>query len=52
MENRRLDTSENEALTGLARMGADAFGYKAELRVDRHLPQLLRLRVSQLNNCT
>jgi AhpD family alkylhydroperoxidase len=36
----------------LARMGADAFGYTADLRIDRHLAQLLRLRVSQLNNCT
>jgi AhpD family alkylhydroperoxidase len=50
--NRRLDASENEALIGLARMGADAFGYKADLRIDRGLAQLLRLRVSQLNNCT
>jgi AhpD family alkylhydroperoxidase len=33
-------------------MGADAFGYRAELRIDRGLAQLLRLRVSQLNNCT
>jgi hypothetical protein len=45
---RRLDASENEALIGMARAGADAFGYTAELRIDRHLAQLLRLRVSQL----
>jgi AhpD family alkylhydroperoxidase len=51
VENRRLDASENEALIGMARMGADAFGYKADLRIDRQLAQLLRLRVSQLNNC-
>jgi AhpD family alkylhydroperoxidase len=50
--NRRLDASENEALIGMARVGADAFGYTAELRIDRHLAQLLRLRVSQLNNCS
>jgi AhpD family alkylhydroperoxidase len=50
--NRRLDASENEALIGMARMGADAFGYRADLRIDRHLAELLRLRVSQLNNCT
>jgi AhpD family alkylhydroperoxidase len=50
--NRRLDASGNEALIGIARMGADAFGYKADLRIDRGLAQLLRLRVSQLNNCT
>src|ERR671917_2424957 len=52
MVNRRLDASENEALIGMARMGAEAFGYTAELRIDRGLAQLLRLRVSQLNNCT
>jgi AhpD family alkylhydroperoxidase len=50
--NRRLEASENEALIGMARMGADAFGYRADLRIDRHLAELLRLRVSQLNNCT
>lgn len=52
MANRRLDASQNAALTGLARMGADAFGYTAQLRIDRGLAELLRLRVSQLNNCT
>jgi AhpD family alkylhydroperoxidase len=52
VENRRLDASENEALVAIARMGADAFGYTADLRIDRQLAQLLRLRVSQLNNCT
>ena len=50
--NRRLDASENEALMAMARLGADAFGYTADLRIDRGLAQLLRLRVSQLNNCT
>ena len=49
---RRLDAGENEVLMRMARMGADAFGYTAELRIDRGLAQLLRLRVSQLNNCT
>src|SRR5215470_5754710 len=52
VEKRRLDASENDALIGIARMGADAFGYTADLRIDRQLAQLLRLRVSQLNNCT
>ena len=33
----------NEALTGMARMGADAFGYTADLLIDRGLAQLLRL---------
>lgn len=50
--HRRADSSANEDLTKLARYGADAFGYKARLRVDRRLAQLLRLRVSQINNCT
>src|SRR5262245_45221094 len=51
VENRRLDASGSEALIGMARLGADAFGYTAELRIDRRLAELLRLRVSQLNNC-
>ena len=46
--NRRADSSANEDLTQLARHGADAFGYKANLRIDRKLAQLLRLRVSQI----
>jgi AhpD family alkylhydroperoxidase len=50
--NRRADSSANQDLTQLARHGADAFGYKANLRIDRKLAQLLRLRVSQVNNCT
>ena len=52
VDKRRVDASENEALIGIARMGADAFGYTADLRIDRQLAELLRLRVSQLNNCT
>ena len=52
VEKRRLDASENDALIGIARMGADAFGYTADPRIDHQLAQLLRLRVSQLNNCT
>jgi AhpD family alkylhydroperoxidase len=50
--NRRLDASENEALIAIARMGAEAFGYTADLRIDRQLAERLRLRVSQLNNCS
>src|SRR5918996_1305220 len=50
--NHRADATQNESLIGLARMGADAFGYTAELSIDRGLAQLLRLRVSQLNNCS
>jgi AhpD family alkylhydroperoxidase len=49
--NRRVDSSANADLTKLARHGADAFGYKAQLRIDRQLAQLLRLRVAQINNC-
>ena len=52
VDKRRLDASENEALIGMARMGADAFGYTADLSIDRQLAELLRLRISQLNNCT
>jgi AhpD family alkylhydroperoxidase len=50
--NRRADSSANQNLTQLARHGADSFGYQANLRIDRKLAQLLRLRVSQVNNCT
>jgi AhpD family alkylhydroperoxidase len=50
--NLRADSSANEDLTKLARHGADTFGYKAHLGIDRKLAQLLRLRVSQINNCT
>jgi AhpD family alkylhydroperoxidase len=50
--NRRADSLANEDLAKLARHGADTFGYKADLRVDRRLAELLRLRVSQINNCT
>jgi AhpD family alkylhydroperoxidase len=50
--NHRADATQNDALIGMARMGAEAFGYKAELRIDRGLAELLRLRVSQLNNCS
>jgi AhpD family alkylhydroperoxidase len=48
---KRVDSSSSEGLTRLARYGADTFGYRAELGIDRKLAQLLRLRVSQINNC-
>ena len=48
----RADSNDNPALIGLARLGADTFGYKADLSIDRQLAQLLRLRVAQINNCT
>ena len=50
--NHRADATQNKSLIGMARMGAEAFGYTAELRIDRSLAQLLRLRVSQINNCS
>ncbi len=53
IENRRFDAAENEALIDISRQFAKAFGYSAEhLNVDPALAQLLRLRVSQINNCT
>ena len=52
IENRRFDSGDNEALRDISRQFAAAFGYTAELLVDAQLAQLLRLRVSQINNCT
>lgn len=52
IEKRRFDAADNEALDGIARQFAAAFGYTAELGVDGDLAQLLRLRVAQINNCT
>ena len=52
IELRRTDSNDNPALIGLARQGAESFGYKADLSIDRQLAQLLRLRVAQINNCT
>ncbi len=52
IENRRFDSGDNEALQGISRQFAAAFGYTAELLIDAKLAQLLRLRVSQINNCT
>jgi AhpD family alkylhydroperoxidase len=48
----RLDPALNEALMAVANAGAAAFGYTAELALDRQLAQLVRLRVAQINNCT
>lgn len=52
IEKKRADSDALEDLSRLARLGADTFGYRAELKLDRHLAQLLRLRVAQINNCT
>ena len=48
----RLDAATNLELMALAKAGAAAFGYTAELALNRQLAQLLRLRVAQINNCT
>ncbi len=52
IENRRFDSTDNEDLHSISRQFAAAFGYTAELTVDPRLAQLIRLRVSQINNCT
>jgi len=48
----RTSSENHEALQAMARTGADRFGYRAELGIDRELAQLLRLRVAQMNKCT
>jgi AhpD family alkylhydroperoxidase len=48
----RLHVTANDALMAIADAGAAAFGYTAELTLDRQLAQLVRLRVAQINNCT
>ena len=52
IENPRFEVDQNPALEDVARQFAKAFGYTADLEVDPALAQLLRLRVSQVNNCT
>ena len=47
--NRRLDATDHEPLYAMARAGADAFGYTADLDIDPRLARLLRLLVSQIN---
>jgi AhpD family alkylhydroperoxidase len=49
-ENTRFDP-DLTPFHDIARQMADAFGYTAELSLDRRLAQLLRLRVAQLNPC-
>lgn len=51
IEYRRTNSENHEALRSMARGGADRFGYKAELGIDRELAQLLRLRVAQIGKC-
>jgi AhpD family alkylhydroperoxidase len=52
IHNTRLDAAANPQLMALAKAGAAAFGYTADLALSRQLAQLLRLRVAQINNCT
>lgn len=49
-ENNRFDP-DLTPFHGLAKQMAQAFGYTADLAIDKPLAQLLRLRVSQLNRC-
>lgn len=50
-ENRRFDP-DLTPFHGLAKQMAGAFGYTADLAIDRELAQLLRLRVAQVNTCS
>ncbi len=52
IKNRRFEFDQNQALVEVTAQFAKAFGYTAELDLDPVLSQLLRLRVSQINNCT
>ena len=55
MDNAKFkDTRFDPDLTpfhSLAKQMATAFGYSADLSIDKHLGQLLRLRVAQKNQC-
>jgi AhpD family alkylhydroperoxidase len=42
---------ESTPFLGLAKQMAKAFGYTANLKTDKNLAQLLRLRVAQKNEC-
>ena len=50
-ENRRFDP-DSTPFHDLAKAMAKAFGYTADLALDQHLAQLVRLRVAQINNCS
>ncbi len=53
IENRRFRPEDSGPLGDIAARFAKAYGYTAQdLGVDPGLAQLLRLRVSQINNCT
>ncbi len=49
--NQRFDPSSTPFLD-LAKQMAQAFGYTADLKIDKHTAQLLRLRVAQKNECS
>ena len=50
-ENTRFDP-DITPFHGLAKQMAQAFGYTADLALERKLAQLLRLRVAQINTCS
>jgi len=50
-ENQRLDP-DLTSFHDLAKSMAKEFGYTADLALDQHLAQLVRLRVAQINNCS
>ena len=50
-ENTRFDP-DITPFHGLAKDMAKAFGYTADLQLDKQLAQLVRLRVAQKNNCS
>jgi AhpD family alkylhydroperoxidase len=50
-ENIRFDPDRSE-FHDLAKGLAERFGYTADLRIDRRLANLLRIRVAQLNPCS
>lgn len=49
-KDRRFDP-DLTPFQGLAKQMAKAFGYTADLSIDKHIAQLLRLRVAQKNEC-
>lgn len=53
IKNYNVTVSETKPLLKLARLGANAYGYKAtDLTIEPVIAELLRLRVSQINHCS
>ena len=51
--NGNMTVPETEPLLKLARENASAYGYRAtNLKVEPHIAELIRLRVSQINHCS